>query len=228
MSGGDYGFNEDLAAQAMKAGFQVGIHAIGDAGNREALDILERVFKEDPNTAKNRHRIEHAQVIHPDDLPRLGQLGVIASMEPPHAMEDKTWAEERLGADRMQGAYAWRSLRETDAVLTFNADNPASDHSIFYGLHSAITRQDKNQQPEGGWYAEQAVNADEALRAYTNWSAYASFRENETGIIEEGRWADLTVMDIDPFLLADESPGDILSGRILLTIVGGQIVFERE
>jgi len=228
VSGGDYGFNEDLAAQAMKAGFQVGIHAIGDAGNREALDILERVFKEDPNTAKNRHRIEHAQVIHPDDLPRLGQLGVIASMEPPHAMEDKTWAEERLGADRMQGAYAWRSLRETDAVLTFNADNPASDHSIFYGLHSAITRQDKNQQPEGGWYAEQAVNADEALRAYTNWSAYASFREDETGIIEEGRWADLTVMDIDPFLLADESPGDILSGRILLTIVGGQIVFERD
>ena len=227
VSGGDYGFNEALATEAMQAGFQIGIHAIGDAGNREALNMLERAFGEDPSTAKNRHRIEHAQVIHPDDLPRLGQLGIIASMEPPHAMEDKTWAEERLGQERMQGAYAWRSLRETNAVLTFNADNPASDHSIFYGLHSAITRKDKNQEPEGGWYAEQAVNVDEALRAYTNWSAYASFREDETGIIEEGRWADLTVMDVDPFLLADESPGDILSGRILMTIVGGKIVFER-
>ena len=228
VSGGDYGFNEALATEAMQAGFQIGIHAIGDAGNREALNMLERAFGEDPSTAKNRHRIEHAQVIHPDDLPRLGQLGIIASMEPPHAMEDKTWAEERLGQERMQGAYAWRSLRETNAVLTFNADNPASDHSIFYGLHSAITRKDKNQEPEGGWYAEQAVNVDEALRAYTNWSAYASFREDETGIIEEGRWADLTVMDVDPFLLADESPGDILSGRILMTIVGGEIVFERD
>lgn len=228
VSGGDYGFNEALAAEAMKAGFQVGIHAIGDAGNREAINILERVFLEHPATAENRHRIEHAQVIHPDDLPRLGQLGIIASMEPPHAVEDKTWAEERLGTERINGAYAWRSLRETNAVLTFNADNPASDHSIFYGLHSAITRQDKDLQPEGGWYAEQAVNADEAVRAYTNWSAFASFREDDTGVIEKGRWADLTVMDIDPFLLADESPADILNGRILMTVVGGEIAFERE
>jgi len=227
ISGDGYGFDQALNAAAMKAGFQVAIHAIGDAGNREALDILEAVFKADPATANNRHRIEHAQVIHPDDIPRLGQLGIIASMEPPHAVEDKTWAEERLGAERVLGAYAWRSLREADAALTFNSDNPGSDHGIFYGLHSAITRQDKDQQPEGGWYAEQAVNADEAVRGYTLWSAYASFREDETGIIEAGRWADLTIMDVDPFVLADESPGDILSGRILMTIVNGEIVYER-
>ena len=227
VSGDDYGFNEELNAQAMKKGFQIGIHAIGDAGNREALNILESVFKEDSSTAKNRHRIEHAQVMHPDDLPRLGQLGIIASMEPPHAMEDKTWAEDRLGPERILGAYAWRSLRETDAALTFNSDNPGSDHNIFYGLHSAITRQDKNQEPEGGWYVEQAMNADEAVRGYTSWSAYASFREDETGIIKRGRWADLTVMDADPFLLSEEHAGDILNGRILMTIVDGNVVYER-
>ena len=227
VSGDGYGFDQALNADAMKAGFQVAIHAIGDAGNRESLDILEAVFEEDPATRNNRHRIEHAQVIHPDDIPRLGQLGIIASMEPPHAMEDKTWAEERVGPDRVLGAYAWRSLREAGAGLTFNSDNPGSDHNIFYGLHSAITRQDKNSQPEGGWYPEQRMSSDEALRGYTSWSAYASFRENDTGIIEAGRWADLTVMDVDPFILADESPGELLNGRILMTIVGGNIVFER-
>ncbi len=227
VSGSGYGFNEALMADAMRAGFQVAIHAIGDAGNREALDILETVFESDPDTRALRHRIEHAQVIHPDDIPRLGQLGIIASMEPPHAMEDKTWAEERLGPERVLGAYAWRSLRESDARLTFNSDNPGSDHNIFYGLHSAITRQDKNSQPEGGWYAHEAMNADEAVRGYTSWSAYASFREDDTGIIDVGRWADLTVMDVDPFVLADEVPADMLQGRILMTIVGGNVVYER-
>ena len=226
ISGDEYGFNQSLNAEAMRAGFQIAIHAIGDAGNREAIDILESVFKDDPSTADNRHRIEHAQVISPEDIPRLGRLGIIASMEPPHAMEDKAWAEARLGPERILGAYAWRSLREAGASLTFNSDNPGSDHSIFYGLHSAITRQDKNQQPEGGWYAGQRMTADESVRAYTKWSAYASFREDETGIIEAGRWADLTVMDIDPFVLADESPGDILGGKIIMTIVDGKVVYE--
>ena len=142
-------------------------------------------------------------------------------------MEDKTWAEERLGPERILGAYAWRSLRKTGANITFNSDNPGSDHSIFYGLHSAITRQDKNSEPEGGWYPQQKLTSDESVRAYTNWSAYASFREDDTGIIEVGRWADLTVMDIDPFVLADESPSGILNGRVLMTIVDGNIVYER-
>jgi len=228
VSGGNYGFDQSLNALAMKAGFQVAIHAIGDAGNREAINILESVFTEDPTTQSNRHRIEHAQVMHPDDMVRAGNLNLIASMEPPHAMEDKTWAEARLGADRIRGAYAWRSLREAGAAITFNSDNPGSDHSIFYGLHSAITRQDKNSEPEGGWYADQAFGADESLRAYTLWSAYASFRENDTGIIEPGRWADITVMDIDPFVLADESPSELLGGKILMTIVEGQVVYERQ
>ncbi len=227
VSGGEYGFNQALNAEAMKKGFQIAIHAIGDAGNRESIDILEAVFNADPATRKNRHRIEHAQVMHPDDLVRVGKLGLIASMEPPHAVEDKTWAEDRVGPERILGAYAWRTLRQNAAALTFNSDNPGSDHSIFYGMHAAITRKDKNQQPEGGWYAEQSMTAEETVRGYTSWSAFASFREEQTGIIEKGRWADLTVMDIDPFLLATESPGDILNGRILMTVVNGKIVFER-
>ncbi|MEM9689251.1 MAG: amidohydrolase [Pseudomonadota bacterium] len=227
VSGDGYGFDQDLNAEAMKVGFQVAIHAIGDAGNREAIDILEKTFATNPETRDNRHRIEHAQVMHPDDIPRLGQLGLIASMEPPHAMEDKRWAFARLGAERIRGAYAWRSLRESGADLTFNSDNPGSDHSIFYGLHSAITRQDKNFEPEGGWYPEQRMSSDESMRAYTNWAAYASFREDDTGIIEAGRWADLTVMDIDPFVLAEENPSALLDGRILMTIVDGRIVYER-
>ncbi len=227
VSGEGYGFDQALNAAAMKAGFQVAIHAIGDAGNREALGILEAVFADDPSTRNHRHRVEHAQVIAADDIPRFGELGIIASMEPPHAMEDKTWAEERVGPERILGAYAWRSLRETGAGITFNSDNPGSDHSIFYGLHSAITRQDKNLRPEGGWYAEQRLTSEESVRAYTNWSAYASFREDDTGTIEVGRWADLTVLDIDPFVLADESPSDILNGKILMTIVSGNVVYER-
>ncbi len=224
VSGDDYGFNEALMADAMKAGFQVAIHAIGDAGNREALDILERIISSTPQAAGQRHRIEHAQVLHPDDLPRIGELGYIASMEPPHAMEDKTWAEDRLGPERILGAYAWRSLRETNAKLTFNSDNPGSDHSIFYGLQSAILRQDKDMRPEGGWYVDEAVNVEEAMRAYTHWSAYADFREDETGIIAPGRWADLTVIDIDPFVVVDTNPDALLDGRILMTVVAGDIV----
>jgi hypothetical protein len=216
-----------LAKAAMKAGFQLGIHAIGDAGNREVLDFLEAEFKADPKTARGRHRIEHAQVISPQDQPRFARLGVIASMEPPHAVEDKGWAEDRVGPQRILGAYAWRSLRTGGARLTFNADNPGSDHSIFYGLHSAITRQDKQLQPPGGWYPAERLTIEEAIRAYTSWSAHAAFREDQTGIIAKGRWADLTVMDIDPFAFAATAPGKILAGRIVATIVNGKVVYQR-
>jgi len=226
VSGDAYGFNEALLADVMRAGFQTGVHAIGDAGNREALDILERVMEAAPQSRANRHRIEHAQIVSPEDMPRFAALNVIASMEPPHAMEDKTWAEDRLGPERIKGAYAWRSLRRAGARLSFNADNPGSDHNIFYGLHSAVARKDKDGEPEGGWFPEEAVTIDEAMRAYTSWAAYAAFREDETGVIEPGRWADLTIMDIDPFVTAEAAPDDLLSGRILMTIVNGEIVFD--
>ena len=228
VSGEGYGFDRELNAAAIRAGFQTGIHAIGDAGNREALDILEAAFAAAPGAQANRHRIEHAQVIAPADFSRFATLGIIASMEPPHAVEDMAWAEDRLGPERIAGAYAWRTLRRAGVPLVFNADGPGSDQSVFYGLHAAITRRDKDLKPEGGWYAGQAVTIEEAIRAYTSWAAYASFREDETGIIAPGRWADLTVMDIDPFVLAKEDPAAILGGRIIMTIVDGNVVYERD
>jgi len=225
VSGDQYGFDQALTAALMQRGFQVAIHAIGDAGNRETLDFIESVYADDPSVRKQRHRIEHAQVVHPDDLPRFAALNVIASMEPPHAVEDKAWAEQRLGPERIRGAYAWRSLRENGARLTFNADNPGSDHDIFYGLHAAITRRDKDREPPGGWYPDEALTAEESLRAYTGWSAFAAFREDRTGILAPGRWADITVMDIDPLTLADDEPDALLDGNIIMTVVDGRLVY---
>ena len=227
VSGDGYGFDHELVERLMQSGFQVGIHAIGDAGNRETLDYIESIYKKYPDVKKLRNRIEHAQVISPEDLPRLSSMSLIASMEPPHAVEDKAWAEQRVGKDRILGAYAWRSLRKQNTKLTFNSDLPGSDHSIFYGLHSAITRQDKRSMPVNGWYPEQNMTIEEAVRAYTHWSAYAAFREKQTGILEAGRWADITVLDIDPMQLANSSPQKILSGQVLMTVINGEIIYER-
>jgi hypothetical protein len=226
VSGGEYGFDEERVAAMMRAGFQAAIHAIGDAGNRETLDFIEALVEESPEAKAWRHRIEHAQVLHPDDIPRFAQLDVIASMEPPHAVEDKTWAEDRLGPDRCSYAYAWRSLRRAGARLAFNSDLPGSDYDIFYGLHAAITRRDKDLQPEGGWYPEQNMTPEEALRGYTIWGAYSAFVENETGTLEPGKWADITVMDIDPLAVGKTNPDKLLEGKILLTMVAGNIVYD--
>ena len=226
VSGMGYGFNGELTAAMMAAGFQVGIHAIGDAGNRETLQFLQGVAAANPVARDGRHRIEHAQVLHPADLGLPSHLRVILSMQPPHAVEDKAWAEQRLGPERIKSAYAWRSLRMRGAMIIFSADNPGSDHSIFYGLHAAVTRKDKAGKPVGGWYPDQAFNMDEAVRAYTRWPAYAGFREQQTGVIAPGRWADLTVMDIDPFVMSQAKPAALLDGRILMTVVNGEIVYQ--
>jgi predicted amidohydrolase YtcJ len=227
VSGASYGFDQQLVAEMMKAGFQVGIHAIGDAGNRETLDFIEKIAAEQPSVRNNRNRIEHAQVVHPGDFQRFAKLDVIASMEPPHCVEDKTWAEDRLGTERVKGAYAWRTLRKAGARLIFNSDLTGSDHSIFYGLHAAITRRDKQLQPDGGWQPQERLTAEESLRAYTVWNAFAAFWEQETGVIAAGRWADLTAMDIDPLEVGTINPALLLRGNIKLTIVGGQIVFNQ-
>jgi predicted amidohydrolase YtcJ len=225
VSGSDYGFDQGLVAKAMAAGFQVGIHAIGDAGNRESLDFIESVLKKHPDVRKNRHRIEHAQVVHPDDQPRFAKLDVIASMEPPHQAEDMAWAEDRLGKERAAHAYAWRSLRKQGARLAFNSDLPGSDPSLFYGLHSAVTRRNKEKKPDGGWFPEEVMTAEEAVRGYTIWNAYMGFTEDLTGTIAPGKWADITVIDIDPFVLADTDPGKLLDGKPVMTIVAGRIVY---
>lgn len=226
VSGGDYGFDQALVADMMKAGFQVGIHAIGDAGNRETLDFLARIEGEQASVRANRNRIEHAQVVHPDDFARFARHEVIASVEPPHAVEDKPWAEVRLGPARVRGAYAWRTFRQAGVKLIFNSDLTGSDHSIFYGLHAAITRRDKDRQPAGGWYPEQRMTPEEAVRGYSTWAAHASFTEQQTGVLAPGRWADITVLDLDPLVVGTTRPDDLLSGRVRLTMVAGRVVHE--
>jgi predicted amidohydrolase YtcJ len=223
----EYGFDRDLAAEVMSAGFQVGVHTIGDAANRQTLNFIDSVYASNPDARNYRHRLEHAQVIHPDDLSRLGELDLIASMQPPHAVEDKDWAEERLGSDRMSGAYAWRTLRKNGADLVFSSDLPGSDHDLFYGLHAAVARRDKDKQPPGGWYSEESLTVEESIRAYSTWAAYASFLEEQTGTLQSGRWADLTVVDIDPMTTQPDNYGRLLEGEIQMTVVEGEIVYSR-
>ena len=165
-------------------------------------------------------------MVHPDDFQRFAALGVIASMEPPHAVEDMPWAEDRVGPERILGAYAWRTMIEHGVPLTFNSDNPGSSHDPFYGLHSAIDRRSPSGEPPGGWYPEQAVTPEEAIRAYTSGAAYASFLEDETGVLAPGRWADVTVVNLDPLVVGSAAPERLLDGRVVLTVVGGRVVFE--
>ena len=225
VSGGAYGFDRRVVADGMAAGFQVGIHAIGDAGNRATLDFIDSVMRAAPKARGLRHRVEHAQVISPNDIARFASLGVIASMQPPHAVEDKGWAGTRLGTVRITGAYAWRTLRRAGARLVFSSDLPGSDWSPFYGLHSAVTRQDTSGTPDGGWYPAQRMTPEEAVRGYSSWSAYAGFDETEAGTIAVGKRADVTVIDVDPFRL--ETPRALLRGRVMLTLSRGRVSYER-
>ena len=217
----DATFHAAGLAKMLKAGFQLSIHAIGDAGNREAMDFIEQNSGGFPGSLGLRERIEHAQVLAPEEIPRLSRLGIIASMQPSHAVEDMPWAEARVGRDRIAGAYAWRTIRRAGGRLVFSSDLPGTDYDIFYGLHSAITRQDRAGKPEGGWRPDERVTVEEAVRGFTTWAAYTAFRENVTGTLAPGRWADVTILTVDPFTTA---PAALLAGRVHTTIVGGRVV----
>jgi predicted amidohydrolase YtcJ len=226
VAGEEYGFPEAIVSEAIAAGFQAGVHAIGDGGNRDVLDYYESVLMNDPAARGLRHRIEHAQIVHPDDFARFGEMNLVASMEPGHAVEDSPWAEDRVGAKRIRGGYAWRTLRLNGAGLIFNSDLSGTDFDIFYGLHCAVTRTNRDGEPQGGWYPEQAMTIEEAVRAYTSWPAWSSMREDLTGTIEAGKWADLTVLSLDPFRTAVDNPHGLLDGKALMTIVAGRIVYD--
>lgn len=224
VSGSEYGFPEAIVTAAIAAGFQVGVHAIGDAGNREVLDFYERVAGDNPDSLSLLHRIEHAQIVHPDDFSRFGALNLVASMEPCHAVEDSPWAEDRVGPDRIKGGYAWRTLRRNGAKLIFNSDLSGTDFDIFYGLHCAVTRSDRDGVPDGGWYIEEAVSIEEAVRAWTSWPAESSQRGEITGSLAPGKLADITVLSIDIFNVGQSDPHRLLDGQALMTIVGGKII----
>jgi predicted amidohydrolase YtcJ len=204
---------------ATSAGWQVGVHAIGDAGVGSVIDAFLAAQKKYPGD--HRLRVEHLQVVAPQDWQRLVEAKAIASMQPTHATSDMPWAEQRLGGDRIKGAYAWRTVLDKGIPLAAGSDFPVEEVSPLLGIYAAVTRQDASGAPAGGWYPKQRMTLDEAIGAFTRGAAYAEFADATRGMLAAGRAADVTVFD-GP-LAADRS---LLDRKIALTIVGGEIVYE--
>ena len=209
-------------ASAARRGHQLAVHAIGDAANREVLGAYADVLEYVPG---GRHRIEHAQVVAPEDLPRFAELGIIASVQPTHATSDKAMAEDRIGAERMEGAYAWRTLMQSGARLALGSDFPVEPADPLYGLHAAISREDRSGEPAGGWFPQEALSPVEALAGFTVGAAYAMQLEERAGTLTAGKWADFIIVEGDP--LADD-PAGIWRMQVRETWVGGKRVFAAE
>ena len=209
-------------SKANRMGFQVGVHAIGDRGNRMVLDTFEEVQQGVPSALRN--RVEHAQIIALDDIPRFAELGVIAAMQPVHATSDMNMAEDRIGPERIKGGYAWRKLLDTGAIIASGSDFPVELPNPFHGLHAAVTRQNRDNLPAGGWYAGEALSRAEALRSFTLDAAHAAHQENRLGSLAAGKWADFILIDRDYFEVPADQIDDI---RVLETWVAGRQVYSR-
>jgi predicted amidohydrolase YtcJ len=207
-----------LVDKALAGGFQVATHAIGDAANRAVLDVYIAAMKA-ARVRDPRLRIEHCQIVHPDDIPRFAEHGVIASMQPTHATSDMPWVPDRIGPDRLAGAYAWRSFLEAGAHLCFGSDFPVELVDVTHGLHAALTRQDAEGKPTGGWLPEQRVTLREALAGFATEAAYAVHREDHLGRIAVGYRGDLTCFE-GPLLKM--KPSELRDAKILGTVVDGQ------
>lgn len=214
---------DEIALACAKAGWQLWTHAIGDRGNRLALDSYEKAFAS-ARPRDPRFRIEHAQVVALDDIPRFARLGVIASMQPTHATSDMPWAEARVGPERIRGAYAWRRFLAAGARIAGGSDFPVEHESPLLGLYAAITRQDLEGKPPGGWYPDQKLTRREALKLFTEDAAFAEFAESRRGRIAPGFDADLTLLDRD--IVSESLPAaEIPKAKVLLTVVGGEVVY---
>ena len=212
---------KSVAVRALRAGFQVNVHAIGDRANRMVLDQFEAAFKEVP-VADHRFRIEHAQILRYQDIPRFAELDVIPSMQGSHQTSDMYWVPNRLGWARSQGAYAWRSLLNTGVVIPNGSDFPVEAVNPLISFHSFFTRQDADNFPPGGWFPEQRTTRQEALWSITLWPAYAAFMENESGTLTAGKYADFVVLDQDIMSVA---PEEVLQTNVVLTVLGGRVVY---
>ena len=204
------------------AGFQLNFHAIGDKANRMVLDEFEKTFATVGGQSL-RNRVEHAQVIDVNDLPRFAQLKVLPSMQPTHATSDKNMAEARIGKARMAGAYAWKTLVDSGIAMPLGSDFPVELANPFYGLHAAVTRQDRNNQPLKGWYPEQALSVQQAFKGFTLDAAYAAHMEDTLGTLTPGKWADFILVDQDIFSIA---PQDIWKTKVMQTWLAGEKVFD--
>ena len=207
------------------AGFQMNVHAIGDAANRQLLNAYESLESQLGNQHLLRHRVEHAQVVAPDDIPRFVEMNLIASMQPTHATSDMNMAEERVGSERIRGAYAWQTFLGQGTVIAGGSDFPVEDVHPFYGLYSAVTRQDFGGMPPGGWYSEHRMSRIEALRAFTLDAAYAAHQEEILGTLEPGKWADFILVDRDFFEI---DAAEIWKTEVLETWLAGERVYSRE
>jgi predicted amidohydrolase YtcJ len=227
-----------MIVERAQAEFQIALHAIGDRANRMALEGFQAALKQHPtikfvegsihdlkvSDVSPRHRIEHSQIVAPTDFARFRSLGVIASMQPSHAISDKRWAQDRLGEYRVQGAYAWHKMQAHGVHVAFGTDWPVEPINPYLGLYAAVTRQSTEGDPAGGWWPQERLSIADAIRCYTAESAYASFEEKEKGQIVTGMLADLVVHTRD---LLTIKPEEILQTEADITILGGRVVYEK-
>ena len=213
-----------LAIQADKNGFQLAFHAIGDRANRVALDVFEAVLKAN-GPRDRRDRIEHAQVVAPEDFARFAKLNVIASMQPSHQTTDMRWAEERLGPERVKGAYAWATMLRNGVRLAFGTDYDVEPINPLRGLHACVTRELPDGGPPGGWQPQEKISLEDCIRAYTSGSAYAEFEEGKKGEIKRGEYADFIELSND---LTKIPPSEYVKTEVLRTVVDGRTVYVKK
>ncbi|MBU2712449.1 amidohydrolase [Zooshikella harenae] len=214
---------------AFQQGLQINTHAIGDRGNGTALKLYQRLAKTNIKQLKHkqpgRHRIEHAQIVDPNDMDLFNKLHLIASVQPTHATSDRDMAEQRLGPKRLDGAYAWQRLKQHGIVLTGGSDFPVEPANPFYGLHAAITRQERALKPRASWLPSQRLSREEALALFTQNAAYAAFQEKILGTLEPGKYADFIIIDRDLFSIPDNS---IWQTQVMATFVAGKRVWPKQ
>jgi hypothetical protein len=213
-----------MAVERDRAGFQIAFHAIGDRANQVALDTFAAAQKAN-GPRERRDRVEHAQIVAPGDFSRFASLGVVASMQPSHVLDDERWAQERLGPERIKGAYAWHTMEQDGVRLAFGTDYPVEPINPLRGIYACITRELPDGGPPGGWQPQEKLSMDDCLRAYTAGSAYAEFEEKRKGTIAPGMLADIVVFPVD---ITRVPPRELLTTHVAMTIAGGRIVFEQK